>query len=195
MGIQWGPVDEIPSPTNSTITDEWSDDNFSDVSQSMDELLDRNNTLDGQEEQNFFDSRLDPDALDEMAFDEVDVDEMKKDISGDKAFQEAEMPNFDAPAEGMPGYVAAGGGLLSGAVFGKARSFILSKLSSLRNMSNDDDDLGLGEVVDLDDLQNAGTSLGNNAYMAASESSRNGFGAANVFSATPPVGVESASAA
>jgi hypothetical protein len=39
----------------------------------------------------------------------------------------------------------------------------------------------LDEVVDLDDLQNAGTSLGNN-----------GFRVANFSSATPPVGVESA---
>jgi hypothetical protein len=192
MGIQWGPVEEIPNSTTSTTTDEWSDDNFSDVSQSMDELLDRNNTLDGQENLTFFDSRLDPDALDEMALDEAGLDEMAQDISGDKVFQEADMPNFDPPAEGMPGYMAAGGGLLSGAAFSKVRSFILGKLSSMRSMSEDNDDLGLDEVVDLDDLQNAGTSLGKDAYMAASESSRNGFGVANLSSATPPVGVESA---
>jgi hypothetical protein len=192
MGLRWGPVYEIPNSTNSTTTDEWSYDSFSDTSQSMDELLDRNNTLDGQENLTVFGSRLDPDALDEMAFDEAGLDEMAQDISSNKDFQEADMPNLDPPAEGMPGYMAAGGGLLSGAAFAKVRSFILSKLSSMRNMSEDNDNLGLDEVVDLDDIQNAATSLGNDAYMAASESSRNGFGVANFSSATPPVGMESA---
>jgi hypothetical protein len=144
MGTQWGPVDVIPNSTYSTTTDELSDDIFSDVSQSMDELLDRNNTLD---------------ALDEMALDEAGLDEMAQDISGNEAFQEAD----------MPGYMAAGGGLLSGAAFGKVRSFILGKLSSMRNMSDDNDGMGLDEHLDLDDLRNA-----------------------NWSSATPPVGVESA---
>jgi hypothetical protein len=92
-----------------------------------------------------------------------------------------DMPKLDPSSDGMPGYMAAGGGLLSGAAFGKVRSFILSKISSMRNMAEDNDDLGLDEVVDFDDFQNAGTSLGNN-----------GFGEANLSSATPPVGVESA---
>jgi hypothetical protein len=189
MGVQFaGAVYEIPSSNYSTTDDSLSDDNFSDVSQSMDELL--NNTL-GQEE-TFLDSYLDQAALDEMALDEAALDDMAQDISGDKAFQENELPNFETPIEGMPGYMAAGGGLLSGAAFSKVRSFILSKFSSMRSMAEDDDDLGLGDVVDLDDLQNAGTSLGNDAYMAASESSRNGFGVANFSSVTPPVGVESA---
>jgi hypothetical protein len=144
MGTQWGPVDVIPNSTYSTTTDELSDDIFSDVSQSMDELLDRNNTLD---------------ALDEMALDEAGLDEMAQDISGNEAFQEAD----------MPGYMAAGGGLLSGAAFGKVRSFILGKLSSMRNMSDDNDGMGLDELLDLDDIRNA-----------------------NWSSATPPVGVESA---
>jgi hypothetical protein len=144
MGTQWGPVDVIPNSTYSTTTDELSDDIFSDVSQSMDELLDRNNTLD---------------ALDEMALDEAGLDEMAQDISGNEAFQEAD----------MPGYMAAGGGLLSGAAFGKVRSFILGKLSSMRNMSDDNDGMGIDELLDLDDLRNA-----------------------NWSSATPPVGVESA---
>jgi hypothetical protein len=144
MGTQWGPVDVIPNSTYSTTTDELSDDIFSDVSQSMDELLDRNNTLD---------------ALDEMALDEAGLDEMAQDISGNEAFQEAD----------MPGYMAAGGGLLSGAAFGKVRSFILGKLSSMRNMSEDNDGMGLDELLDLDDIRNA-----------------------NWSSATPPVGVESA---
>jgi hypothetical protein len=159
MGTQWGPVDVIPNSTYSTTTDELSDDIFSDVSQSMDELLDRNNTLDGQENLTSFDSRLDPDALDEMALDEAGLNEMAQDISGNEAFQEAD----------MPGYMAAGGGLLSGAAFGKVRSFILGKLSSMRNMSDDNDGMGLDELLDLDDIRNA-----------------------NWSSATPPVGVESA---
>jgi hypothetical protein len=167
MGIQWGAVHEIPNSTHSTIDEYWSD-NFSDVSQSMDELLDRDNTL-GQDE-TFFEF-LDEDALDEMA----------REIRSDGASQEGteDMPKFDAPADGMPGNMAAGGGLLSGAAFGKVRSFVLSKISSMRNMAEDNDDLGLDEVVDFDDFQNAGKSLGNDAYMAASESSRNGFGVAN----------------
>ncbi len=90
-------------------------------------------------------------------------------------------PKLDPSSDGVPGYMAAGGGLLSTAAFGKVKSFILSKISSFRNMSEDNNDWGLDEVVDLDDLQNAGTSLGNN-----------GFGVANFSSATPPVGVESA---
>jgi hypothetical protein len=180
MGIQWGPVDVIPNSTYSTTTDELSDDIFSDVSQSMDELLDRNNTLDGQENLTSFDSRLDPDALDEMALDEAGLDERAQDISGNKAFQEADMPNFDPPAEGMPGYMAAGGGLLSGAAFGKVRSFILGKLSSMRNMSEDNDGMGIDELLDLDDIRNT-------AYKASAESTRNGLGVANA-----PVGVESA---
>jgi hypothetical protein len=90
-----------------------------------------------------------------------------------------DMPKLDPSSDGMPDYMAAGGGLLPGAVFGKVISLILSKISSFRNMSEDNNDLALDEVVDLDDLQNAG--LGNN-----------GFRVANFSSATPPVGVESA---
>jgi hypothetical protein len=170
MGIQWGAVEEIPNLSNSTPDEFWPDDDFSDASQSMDELLDGNNSL-GQDE-TFFES-LDEAALDEIA----------RDSGTDKAVQEnmEDMPNLDLSSDGLPGYMAAGGGLLSGAVFGKIASLILSKISSFRNMSEDNNDLGLDEVVDLDDLQNAGTSLGNN-----------GFGVGNVSSATPPVGMESA---
>jgi hypothetical protein len=170
MGIQWGAVEEIPNLSNSTPDEFWPDDNFSDASQSMDELLDANNSL-GQDE--IFLESLDESALKEIA----------PEISADKAVQESmeDMPKLDPSSDGMPGYMAAGGGLLSGAAFGKVRSFILSKISSMRNMAEDNDDLGLAEVVDFDDFQNAGTSLGNN-----------GFGEANLSSATPPVGVESA---
>ena len=170
MGIQWGAVEEIPNLSNSTPDEFWPDDDFSDASQSMNELLDGNNSL-GQDEL-FFES-LDESALDDIA----------RDFSADKAVQESmeDMPKLDPSSDGVPGYMAAGGGLLSTAAFGKVKSFILSKISSFRNMSEDNNDWGLDEVVDLDDLQNAGTSLGNN-----------GFGVANFSSATPPVGVESA---
>jgi hypothetical protein len=183
MGVQWNDaVEEILNlSNNSTDDDLWPDDSFSDASQSMDELLDRNNSL--EQDENVFES-LDEGALDEMA----------RESSSYEAFQEGveDMPNFDAPAEGMPGYMAAGAGILSGAVFSKVKSFILSKISSMRNVSQDNDNLGLDELVDLDDLQNATTSIGNNAARASAESTRNGLGVANFSSVTPPVGVESA---
>jgi hypothetical protein len=181
MGVQWNDaVEEIPNLSNNTIDDLWPDDSFSDVSQSMEELLDRNNSL-GQDET--FES------LDEAA-----LNEMTGEISDENAFQEGveDIPELDPSSNGMPGYMAAGGGLLSGAVFSKVKSFILSKVSSMRSMSEDNDNLGLDELVDLDDLQNAATSIGNNAARASAESTRNGFGVANFSSVTPPVGVESA---
>jgi hypothetical protein len=160
MGIQWGAVEEIPNLSNSTPDEFWPDDDFSDASQSMDELLDENNSL--EQDDTFFES-LDEAALDELA----------RDISTDKAVQEdiEDMPKLDPSSDGLPGYMAAGGGLLSVAVFGKIASL----------MAAGNDNLGLDEVVDLDDLQNVGTSLGNN-----------GFGVGNFSSATPPVGMESA---
>ena len=174
-------VEEIPNLSNNTSDDLWLDDSFSDVSQSMEELLERNSSL-GQDET--FEESLDEAALDEMA----------REIINENAFQDGveDMPKLDHYSDGMPGYMAAGGGLLSGAVFSKVKSFILSKISSMRNMSQDNDNLGLDELVDLDDLQNAATSIGNNAARASAESTRNGFGAANLSSVTPPVGVESA---
>ncbi len=61
MGIQWGAVEEIPNLSNSTPDEFWPDDDFSDASQSMNELLDLDNSL-GQDD-TFFES-LDEDALD-----------------------------------------------------------------------------------------------------------------------------------
>jgi hypothetical protein len=49
MGIQWGAVEEIPNLSNYATDDFWPDDSFSDASQSMDELLDGNNSL-GQDD-------------------------------------------------------------------------------------------------------------------------------------------------
>jgi hypothetical protein len=169
MGVQWGAVEEIPNLSNYTTDDFWPDDSFSDASQSMDELLDRDNSL-GQDD-TFFES-LDEAALDEMA----------QEISIDEALQEGmeDMPKLDLPSDGMSGFMAAGGGLLSGTVLGKVGSFVLNKISSFRNMPEDDDDVGIDELLDLDDIRNS-------TYKAASESARNGLGVANA-----PVGVESA---
>jgi hypothetical protein len=65
-------------------------------------------------------------------------------------------------------------------------------LTYMRNMSAENEDVGLNELVDVGDLQNAAATLGNNAYKASVKSTRNGFGEANFPSSTPPVGVESA---
>jgi hypothetical protein len=178
-------VEEIPNLSDyfNTTDDFWPDDNFSDASQSMDELFDRSNSL-GQD-QTIFES-LDEHALDEMA----------QEVGSDKAFREGVegMPKLDSSdigsnsSDGMSGYMAqgakAGAGLLSGAGLYKAQAFIMRKISSLRSMPQDDDDVGVGldELVDLDDLKNA-------AYQVSSESTRSGFGLA---SGTPSVGVESA---
>jgi hypothetical protein len=161
MGVQWGAVEEIPNLSNYTTDDFWPDDSFSDASQSMDELLDRDNSL-GQDD-TFFES-LDEAALDEMA----------QEISIDEALQEGmeDMPKLDLPSDGMSGFMAAGGGLLSGTVLGKVGSFVLNKISSFRNMPEDDDDVGIDELLDLDDIRNS-------TYKAASQSTRNGFGGAN----------------
>jgi hypothetical protein len=169
MGVQWGAVEEIPNLSNYTTDDFGPDDSFDDASQSMDELLDRDNSL-GQDD-TFFES-LDEAALDEMA----------REISSDEALQEGmeDMPQLDLPSDGMSGFMAAGGGLLSGTVLGKVGSFVLRKISSIRSMSEDNNDLGLDELLDLDDIRNA-------AYKASAESTRNGLGVANA-----PVGVESA---
>jgi hypothetical protein len=88
--------------------------------------------------------------------------------------------------------MAAATGLLSGAVFVKVQAFVMGKISSLRNMSrdNDSEDLDvLPEAVDVDDVQNAATSVANNAFR---ESARNGFGIANVPPAPPGVAESSA---
>jgi uncharacterized protein with von Willebrand factor type A (vWA) domain len=164
MGVQFlDAVKEIPNLSNYT-TDEFFPDNFSDASQSMDELLDRNNSL-GVDE-TFFET-LDESALDEMA----------REVTGGKAFQEAkdDMPTLDSSSDGissdggMSGFMAGGAGL----GLGKLKSFVLNKISSFRNMPEDNDDVGLDELLDLDDIRNS-------TYKAASESTRNGFGVANV---------------
>ena len=165
MGVQFaqGPAAVIPLP-NYTTDDFFPDDNFSDVSQSMEELLDRNNSL-GVDE-TFFDS------LDEAA-----LDEMSRDVMSDKAFQEAmdDMPTLDSSSDGissdgggMSGFLAGGAGL----GLGKLKSFVLNKISSFRNMAEDNDDVGIDELLDLDDIRNS-------TYKAAAESTRNGFGGAN----------------
>jgi hypothetical protein len=64
----------------------------------------------------------------------------------------------------------------------------------MRNTSGENDAEGLdvlSEAVDVDDLQNAATSLGNNAYRASAESTRNGFGIATSTPPPPPGVVES----
>jgi hypothetical protein len=178
--VQWNDaVEEIP---NSIATaDSWLDDsfsdNFSEASQSMDELLNGNDTL-GQDD-TFFES------LDELA-----LDEMAQEFGSDKVFLDnmEDIPKLDSSVTGS---MAAGAGLFSGAVFVEAQVFVVRKIISLRNMS-ENDDLVLDELVDVDDVKNAATSLGDNAYRASAESTRNRFGASNFPSGTPPVGVESA---
>jgi hypothetical protein len=174
--VQWNDaVEEITIPNYNETDDFWPDD-FSNASQSMDGfLLSGDDTLDQDEA--FFES------LDELA-----LDEMAREVGSDKAFLDnaEDMPNLDSSdvdsmsSDGKKtgGYMAAGAaaGLLSGTV-----AFLMRKISSMRNMSAENEDAGLDELVDVDDLQNA-----------AAESTRSGFGAANVPSSTPPVGVESA---
>lgn len=173
MGVNWGGVTEIPNLSNYAPDEFWPDDNFSDASQSMDELLDRNNSL-GQDEGNFF-------SLDESA-----LDEMAREISSDRAFHDSmqDMPKLD-PSDvdsssdgGISGYMTKGAGLVG---MGKVKDFILSKISSFRSMPDENDDVGLDELLDLDDVKNS-------AYKEASESTRNGFGVA----ANAPAGVGSA---
>jgi hypothetical protein len=135
--VQWNDtVEEITIPNYYGTAELWPDD-LSNASQSMnDELLNGDDTL-GQ----------DFESLDDLALDEMALDEMGLEVDSDKAF----LDNM----EGMPspdGNMAAGAGLLSGAVFVKAQAFLVRKISSLRNMS---DDGGLDEVVDVDDIKNA----------------------------------------
>jgi hypothetical protein len=185
--VHWNDtVEEIP---NYNETDDFWPDDFSNASQSMDdELSNVFATLD-QDGEIFFES-----------LDEVALDDLAREIESDKAFLDnmEDMPNRDSSdvdsvsSDGKKtgGFMAAGTtGLLSGAV-----AFLMRRIGSMRNKSGEDDytDMGLDELVDVDDLQNAATSLGNNAYRASAESTRNGFGAGNVPSSTPPVGVESA---
>jgi hypothetical protein len=167
MGIKWGADEDIPNTTSYPPEEMWPmDDNFSDASQSMDELLDRNNSLGGADE-TFFES-LDEAALDEMA----------REVTSEKAYQDAmgdDMPTLDSSSDGissdgggMSGFMGGGAGL----GLGKLKSFVLNKISSFRNMPEDDDDVGIDELLDLDDIRNS-------TYKAASESTRNGFGVAN----------------
>jgi hypothetical protein len=189
--VQWNDfVEEIP---NYTETDDiWPDDDYSDASQSMDELLNGNDTL-GQED-DFFES------LDELA-----LDEMVREVSIDKANME-DMPKQHAeggapvldssevdsmPSDGKTGYMAPFAGLLSGTVFVKAQAFLMRKIASMRNNDAEGLDI-LSEAIDVDDLQNAATSLGNNAYRATVEPTRNGFGIVTSTPPAPPGVVESA---
>jgi hypothetical protein len=193
---QWNDfVEEIPSYTESD--NFWPDDDYSDASQSMDELLNGNDTL--GEEDDFFDS------LDEIALDDVVVE-----VGSDKAYMN-DMPKEHADdgtpeldssdvdsnsSDGKAGHTAtAFAGLLSGAVLLKAQAFVVKKIASMRNMSAEDDVEGLdvlSEAIDVDDLQNAATSLGNNAYRASAESTRNGFGLVTSTPPAPPGVAESA---
>jgi hypothetical protein len=194
--VRWNDfVDVIPNVSSYADAAEWSDDNYSeysDTSQSMEEL-------NGDEtfgEDNVFGS-LDENALDEISLEDV------SDKSGmeymPKEGVDSDLPGLDSDvgsmsSDGKAGYGAAAAGLLSGGVFVRAQAFVMDKISSLRSMSAGNDDEGVdvvSDAVDVDDLQNAAKSLGNNAYTAASESSRNGFGVANLASSTP-TGVESA---
>jgi hypothetical protein len=164
--VHWGSVEEIPNYIETA--DSWLDvdDEFSEASQSMDELLNGNDTP-GHDE-TFFET-LDEHALDEMA----------REMESDKAFlhDTEDIPKLDSSdvgsmsSDGYRGYIAAGAGLFSGAIFMKAQAFLMRKLSSMRNNSAENDDMGLDEVVDVDDIKNA---------------------AANVISSTPPPGAETA---
>jgi hypothetical protein len=191
--VQWNDFVDVIQPNN----DFWSDDNYSDysdTSQSMDEL-NGEDTFGGPED-NFFES------LDEIALDEISLDDVSDKTGMEympKQDADSDLPELDSDvgsmsSDGKSGYGAAAAGLLSGGVFVRAQAFVMDKISSLRSMSAGNDDEGLdvvSDVVDVDDLQNAAKTLGNNTYTAASESSRNGFGVANAASSTPP-GVESA---
>jgi hypothetical protein len=201
--VQWNDlVDEIPNYTETD--DSWPDDDYSDASQSMDELLNGNDTL-GQED-SFFESldeiALDEIALDEITLDEMALDEMAQEVGSDKENME-DMPKQDADVgapelnssdvDSKSGYMVAG--LLSGVVLVKFQAFLIRKIASMRNTSGDNDAEGLdvlSEAVDVDDLQNAATSLGNNAYRASAESTRNGFGIATSAPPPPPGVMESA---
>jgi hypothetical protein len=194
--VHWNDfVEEIPNYTESDGF--WPDDDYSDASQSMDELLNGNDTL-GQED-DFFES-LDEIALDDMALevgsDKSNLEDMSKQ-DADGGAPELDSSDVDSnSSDGKAGHTAAAfAGLLSGAVFVKAQSFLVRKISSMRNMSAENDAEGLdvlSEAVDVDDLQNAATSLGNNAYRASAESTRNGFGIVTSTPPAPPGVVESA---
>jgi hypothetical protein len=213
--VQWNDtVEEIPYYN---ATDDFWPDDYSNASQSMDEDLlngDESFTHAQDADENFFESALDELALEEMALEVGKYDKTFLDSLEEKALEVGKydktfLDNDDNDMEDLPeldssdvdsmsadgkkpgGYMAAGAvGLLSGAV-----AFFMRKITNMRNSSADNDDItvGLDDFVDGDDLQNAATSFGNNAYRASAESSRNGFGAANFPSGvTPPVGVESA---
>jgi hypothetical protein len=147
------------------------------------------------------------------------MDMMNKDMFGDLGdhddFQDSaeELPldptergssddESDTDQDKTNGYMAAGRGLLFGLVAAKASSFVMQKVSSIMGKSaenTDDIDGTVGDVlsdaVDLDDIQGV-VSLGGDAYKAASESTRNGFGVMNMGGSTPapplPPGAESA---
>jgi hypothetical protein len=182
-----GGAPELDSTDVTETDDFWPDDDDSDASQSMDELLNKNDTP-GKED-DFFES-LDELALDEMA---LEIGSDKTDME-DMPNQHAEggAPDLDSlgvdsmSSGGKTGYMAPFAGILSGAAFVKAQEFVVRKKSSLRNMAAENDVEGLdvlSEAVDVDDLQNAATSLGNTAYRASAESTRSGFG---IVTSTPP---------
>jgi hypothetical protein len=205
MGVQFkqGAADVIPtSPNYPPPMDDFldfsvSDDNFSDASQSLDELMERNSVLNGVDNDASMGGMGGADGgggmdmgIDEPFFESLDeaaLDEMAREVTSDKAFQESlrddnNMPKLDssdvdsssasASADGgMSGYLGAAG---SGLGLGKLKSFVLNKISSFRNMPEEEtEDVGLDELLDLDDIRNA-------SYKAAAESVRGGFGAANL---------------
>jgi hypothetical protein len=188
--VQWNDsVEEISNYTESD--DFWPDDDYNDASQSMDGLLNGNDTL-GQEDDIFK-------SLDELALDEIAPEiGSNRANAEDRETQDAEggAPELDSSdvdsmsPDGKTGYMAFTG-LLSGAVFDKVQAFLMRKISSMRN--NDAEGLDvLSEDVGVDDLQNAATSLRNNAYRVSVESTSNGFGVATSTPPAPPGVVESA---
>jgi hypothetical protein len=184
---QWNDESGGANGTNNGIEN----DTFESFGQEDDDLFDEfDGEIDGDiDHDTFLDSMEDMDgAAPELASSDADSD------SADGK------TDADASAEGKPDYKAAVGGMMFGAVLAKAQAFVIRKITNMRNKSADNDDEGLdavlSEAVDADDVQNMATSLGNNAYRASAESSRNGFGVMNTSSAPmpPPPGVESTAA-
>jgi hypothetical protein len=193
--VQWNDfVEEIPKYAETD--DFWLDDDDNDASQSMDELLNGNDTL-GQED-DFFES-LDELALDEMALkvgsDKANMEDVPKQHAEGGTPELDSLDVVSMSSDGKTGYMAPFAGLLSSAAFVKAQAFCMRKISGMRNMAAENDAEGLdvlSEAVDVDDLQNIATSLGNTAYRASAESTRNGFGIVTSTPPAPPGVVESA---
>jgi hypothetical protein len=179
--VQFGGVDVIPPPLDDFFqydNDNSNNDTFSDASQSMDELME-NSLGDSGVDETFG-------SLDMSALEEIGRDETAREVASDKGFQEAmqDMPKLDssdvdsssASDGGMSGFLGVGAGL----GLGKVKFFVLNKISSFRNMPEETENVGLDELLDLDDTRNA-------ASIASAESSTRGlFGIANA-----PVGAQS----